>query len=185
MGCSSNMTPSQTLLPVSIEIEEKSGDLSTSCYTDCATQICYTDCATQTAATQTVLYRWDICCWGFSLPPVLVTSGYWKIFSPHFEKFLRLYFSTNKKPWSEFDPKIPVSAKIVDGCWEEKHNWSHNGYNGHNMMWEQKWDETQLDESQGKGQCGEWLPANNTSLRIQKYFRQISENVIWKESADS
>ena len=93
MGCSSNMTPSQTLLPVSIEIEEKSGDLSTSCYTDCASQICYTDGR-----------HWDICCWGFSLPPVLVTSGYWKIFSPHFEKYLRLYFSTNKKPWSVFNP---------------------------------------------------------------------------------
>ena len=56
MGCSSNMTPSQTLLPVPIEMVEKSGDLSTSCYTDCASQICYTDllhyscftdCATQ------------------------------------------------------------------------------------------------------------------------------------------
>ena len=52
MGCSSNMTPSQTLLPVSIEIEEKSGDLSTSCYTYllhrlCYTDSCYTDCALQ------------------------------------------------------------------------------------------------------------------------------------------
>ena len=51
----------------------------------------------------------------------------------------------------------------------------------HDVMW----DETQLDEYQGKGQCGEGLPANNTSLRIQNYFREISENIIWKESADS